>query len=53
MMSLLWFVFAVLLILWLIGYSVAWGAFVNVLLIFALVILVMNVVSGSRSGRWY
>ena len=53
MMSLLWLVFAVLLILGLVGYSVAWGAFINVLLIFALVILVMNVVAGRRSGRWY
>jgi len=53
MMSLLWLVFAVLLVLWLIGYSVAWGAFINVLLVAAVVVLVLNLVTGARTGRWY
>lgn len=53
MVGVLWLVFAILLILWLVGYSVAWGAFINVLLIAALVILVLNVISGVRTGRWY
>jgi hypothetical protein len=46
-------VFAVLLVLWLVGYAVNWGAFIWVLLLFALVALVVNLVSGTRPGRWY
>ncbi len=53
MTSLLWLVFAVLLVLWLVGYAVNWGAFIWVLLAFALVALLVNLVNGSRSGRWY
>ncbi len=53
MISLLWLLFIVLLVLWFIGYSVAWGAFINLLLIAALIILVLNVVAALRSGRWY
>jgi len=51
--SLLWLIFAVLLVLWLIGFAVNWGAFIWILLIGALVVLAVNVLSGSRSGRWY
>jgi hypothetical protein len=53
MASILWLVFAVLLILWLVGFAVNLGAFIWVLLIAALVALVVNLVQGSRSGRWY
>ena len=53
MVSILWLVFAVLLVLWLVGYSVAWGAIINVLLIAALAILILNVISAVRTGRWY
>ncbi|MEX0750838.1 MAG: DUF5670 family protein [Dehalococcoidia bacterium] len=53
MASLLWLVFAVLLVLWLVGFAVNWGAFIWVLLIAALVMLVVNLVSGTRTGRWY
>ena len=53
MSSLLWLVFAVLLVLWLVGYAVNWGAFIWVLLLFALVALVVNLVTGTRRGRWY
>lgn len=53
MTSLLWLIFAVLLVLWLIGFAVNWGAFIWILLIGALVVLAVNVLSGSRSGRWY
>lgn len=53
MVSLLWMVFLVLLVLWLVGFAVNWGAFIWVLLIAALAILAVNLVSGSRSGRWY
>jgi hypothetical protein len=51
--SLLWLVFLVLLILWLVGFAVNWGAFIWILLIGALVVLTLNVVSGTRTGRWY
>lgn len=53
MASLLWVVFAVLLVLWLIGFAVNWGAFIWILLIAALVALVVNLASGTRTGRWY
>ncbi len=53
MVSLLWLLFIVLLVLWFIGYSIAWGAFINLLLLVALVILILNVISGVRRGRWY
>ncbi len=53
MASLLWLVFAVLLVLWLVGFAVNWGAFIWVLLIAALVALAANLISGTRTGRWY
>ena len=51
--SLLWLVFVVLLVLWLVGFAVNWGAFVWLLLVAAAVLLLVNLVSGSRTGRWY
>jgi hypothetical protein len=51
--SVLWLVFAVLVILWLVGFAVNWGAFIWLLLIAALVALVINLFTGSRTGRWY
>ena len=53
MASLLWMVFAVLLVLWFVGFAVNWGAFVWLLLIGALVVLVVNLVNGRRTGRWH
>ncbi|HXK33318.1 MAG TPA: DUF5670 family protein [Dehalococcoidia bacterium] len=53
MVSLLWVLFLVLLVLWLVGFAVNWGAFVWLLLVAALAILIVNLVTGSRSGRWY
>ena len=53
MVSLLWLLFIVLLVLWLVGFAVNWGAFVWLLLIAAAVVLLVNLVSGSRTGRWY
>lgn len=53
MVSLLWLVFAVLLVLWLVGFAVNWGAFIWVLLIAALAVLLVNLFAGSRTGRWY
>lgn len=51
--SLLWLLFIVLLVLWLFGFAVNWGAFIWLILIAALVVLVFNLMSGSRSGRWW
>jgi hypothetical protein len=53
MLGLLWVVFLVLLVLWLIGFAVNWGAFIWVLLIVALIVLLFNLFTGSRRGRWY
>jgi hypothetical protein len=53
MTSLLWLLFIVLLVLWLLGFAVNWGAFIWLLLIAALVVLVFNLFTGYRSGRWY
>ncbi len=53
MVSLLWLLFVVLLVLWLVGFAVNWGAFIWILLISALVVLMLNLVAGSRTGRWY
>jgi hypothetical protein len=53
MASLLWLVFFVLLVLWLVGFAVNWGAFIWILLIAALVALVANLFTASRTGRWY
>ncbi len=53
MVSLLWLIFVVLLVLWLVGFAVNWGAFVWFLLIAALVVLALNLIAGSRTGRWY
>lgn len=53
MIGLLWLVFLVLLVLWLIGFSVNWGAFIWLLLIAAVVVLLFNVFAGFSRGRWY
>jgi hypothetical protein len=47
----LWTIFVVLLILWLLGFSfhVA-GGLIHLLLVIALVVLVINLVSGRRMG---
>ena len=53
MLSLFWVIFLVLLVLWLVGFAVNWGSFIWLLLVAALVVLVFNLFTGSRSGRWY
>jgi hypothetical protein len=53
MVSLLWLVLVVLLVLWLVGFAVNWGAFLWLLLIAALVVLLINLLSVRRRGRWY
>lgn len=50
MTSILWLVFFVLLVLWLIGFAVNWGAFIWLLLVVAIVALLINVI-GSLSHR--
>jgi len=45
----LWTIFVVLLILWLLGFSLhVVGSFIHLLLVVALVMLVINLVSGRR-----
>jgi uncharacterized protein DUF5670 len=47
----LWTIFVVLLILWLLGFSLhIAGGLIHVLLVVALVILVINLVSGRRTA---
>lgn len=53
MASILWLLFVVLLVLWLLGFAVNWGAFIWLLLVAALVVLVLNLMTGYRSGRWW
>jgi hypothetical protein len=45
----LWTIFAVLLILWLLGFSLSiGGSLIHLLLVVALVLLVVNLVNGRR-----
>ncbi len=46
----LWFIFALLLILWLLGMvsSYTLGGFLHLLLVVALVVLVINLIAGRR-----
>jgi len=53
MIRLLWVVFLVLLVLWLIGFAVNWGAFIWILFVAALIALIINLASGIRFRRWY
>jgi hypothetical protein len=47
----LWTIFVVLLVLWLLGFSLhIGGALIHLLLIVGLVVLVMNLLSGRRSA---
>ena len=48
----LWTIFVVLLVLWLLGLvsSYTLGGFINILLVLALVVLVINLLSGRRSA---
>jgi hypothetical protein len=47
----LWTIFVVLLVLWLVGMvsSVTLGGFIHLLLVIALVMLVINLISGRRT----
>jgi hypothetical protein len=47
----LWTIFAVLIILWLLGFSMhIGGGLIHLLLVVGLVVLVINLVSGRRSS---
>ena len=47
----LWAIFVVLLILWLLGFSLhIGGALIHLLLVVAVVVLVINLLSGRRSA---
>ena len=47
----LWTIFVILLVLWLLGFSfhIA-GGLIHILLVIALIVLVINLISGRRSG---
>jgi uncharacterized membrane protein len=50
-MTMLWTIFVVLGILWLLGFSLhVGGGLIHLLLVVALVVLVINLVSGRRSA---
>ena len=46
----LWTIFVILLVLWLVGMvsSVTFGGFIHLLLVIALVVLLLNLISGRR-----
>ncbi len=47
----LWTIFVVLLVLWLLGFSLhVAGGLIHLLLVVALVVLVINLISGSRGS---
>jgi hypothetical protein len=48
--SMLWTIFAILLILWLLGWGfhIA-GAFIHLLLVIAVIVLIINLVTGRRA----
>jgi hypothetical protein len=47
----LWTIFVVLLVLWLLGFSLHFGgALIHLLLVVAFVVLVINLLSGRRSA---
>ncbi|HMG86168.1 MAG TPA: lmo0937 family membrane protein [Terracidiphilus sp.] len=47
----LWTIFAVILILWLLGFSLhLGGGLIHLLLVIALIVLVFNLISGRRSA---
>ena len=50
-MNMLWTIFVILLVLWLLGFSfhIA-GGLIHILLVVALIVLVINLISGRRSN---
>jgi hypothetical protein len=53
-LSLLWLVVLVFVVLWLLGFTILHlGSIIWLFLVIALIVLLLNVFRGSRSGRWY
>jgi hypothetical protein len=47
----LWTIFVILLILWILGFSLhVAGSLIHLLLVFALIVLVINLVTGRRAA---
>jgi hypothetical protein len=54
MLSLLWVIVLIFVALWLLGLTTLHlGTIVWLFLVIAVIALVFNLFSGSRSGRWY
>jgi Family of unknown function (DUF5670) len=52
--SLLWAIVLIFLVLWLLGFTVLHlGTIVWLFLVIAVIALLYNLFTGSRSGRWY
>jgi hypothetical protein len=52
--SLLWAIVLIFLILWLLGFTVLHlGTIVWLFLVIAVIVLLYNLFTGSRTGRWY
>jgi hypothetical protein len=51
MVSLLWLITIVLVVLWIFGFAVNWGAWIYLLLVLAVVTLLINVISGALTRR--
>ncbi len=51
-LKMLWTIFVILLVLWLLGMvsSYTIGGFIHVLLVIALVVLLLNIISGRRTA---
>jgi hypothetical protein len=49
--NMLWAIFAILLILWLLGFTLhIAGGFIHILLVLAVVVLIINLISGRRAA---
>ncbi len=51
MAGILWLLFIVLVVLWLVGFAVNWGAFIWLLLVAAAVVLLINFIGGFAGSR--
>jgi hypothetical protein len=45
----LWTIFVILLVLWLLGFSFHLGAFIHLLLVIAVIVLIIQLISGRRA----
>lgn len=51
MISLLWMITVVLLVLWVLGFAVNIGAWINLLLLVALILVLFNIISWAARPR--